>query len=187
MWIDYKRGSMTLNTKYSDLCQHLSIRVRVAFALSIAERVLPSLAENSQAFHAARKALDDCWQWENGDPIRAVQLYDRNDEELVLQGSIITDGEAGAAISAVTSAFYYTLWQAFGQDLTRGLVREGEVPMMGDVTEETVDDLCNSATQTSQCDDSWIASIARNLLEDFGSQTHEDLGPTVSPNYFKAK
>jgi hypothetical protein len=168
----------------SDLRQHVSIRVRVAFALAVAERVLPALAKNADGFKAARKALDDCWEWEERGTIRALQLYEDDDEALVLQGSLIKDNEASAAISTVTSAFYFTLWQAFQQDLEKGLVRAGEVPMMTEITEEILDEVCKSATQTSLCDDGWLSSVIGRLVRDFHSDNPYELGPTIPQNYF---
>jgi hypothetical protein len=169
-----------------DLREQVPIRVRVAFALAVAERVLPALSKNTDGFKAARKAVTDCWRWEEGEAIRALQLYENDDEALVLQGSLIVDGEAGAAISAVTSAFYFTLWHSFKQDLEKGLVRVGEVPMMTEVTEEVLDEVCKSATQTSLCDDDWIASVVAKLLRDFDSDNPDELGPTISRDYFAA-
>jgi hypothetical protein len=168
----------------SDLRDHVPIRVRVAFGLDVAERVLPALTKHLEGFEAARRALTACWRWEKGEPIRAVQLYDANDEALVLQGSFITDIEASAAISTVTSAFYFTLWQAFKQDLNRGLVKTGEVPMMSEVTEEVIENVCKSAVNTSYCDDSWIASVVGKLLQEFRTENPDELGPTISQDYF---
>src|SRR5262249_27245313 len=105
-------------------------------------------------------------------------------EALVLQGSLIKDKEACAAISTVTSAFYFTLWQAFKQDLNKGLVRAGEVPIMSEITEELLDEVCNSATQTSVYDDDWIGSIIGRLLRDFYCNNPNELGPTISREYF---
>lgn len=168
----------------NDLRQHVPIRVRVAFALAVAERVLPALPKNAEGLKAARKAIADCWRWEEGETIRALQLYEDDDEALVLQGSLIKDKEASAAISAVTSAFYFTLWQAFKQDLKKGLVRAGEVPMMTEITEEVLDEVCKSATQTSLCDDDWIASVVGKLLRNFHSDNPDELGPTIPRDAF---
>ncbi len=135
-----------MNAISSQLCQHVSARSRVGFVLAIAERVLPALAKNANAFRAAQEALGDGWRWEEGESQRALELYDRHVEALAVQGSMIKDKEASAAMSTATSAFFYMVWHAFAQDIASGLVREGDVPNdMADVTEEVIDEVCDYA------------------------------------------
>jgi hypothetical protein len=146
---------------------------------------MPALAKNPQALNAAQKALTDGWRWEQGENLRATQLYEDDDEALALQGSVITDGEASAAMNAATSAFYYMLWHAFRQDLTKELVREGEIPTMADVTEGVMEEVCDFARRTSLCDRRWIAALADRLSADFRTASPEELGPVVPREYFK--
>jgi hypothetical protein len=174
-----------MKVSYSDLILHLPIRPRVAFVLAIAERVLPALAKNGEAFKAARKAVTDAWRWEEGEKISAIQLYEEDDEALALQTCLIKDKEGSAAINAATSAFYYTLWRAFTLDLSRGQVREGEIPGMRDVTEEVIDEVCELATQTSLCDSDWILSLSERLASDFRTHNPEELGTSVPRQFFK--
>jgi hypothetical protein len=174
----------------TDVCSSLSsaipIRPRVAFVLAIAERVMGALAKNTEAFNAVQKALADGWRWERGESLRATQLYEDDVESLAVQGSLISDKEASAAMCAATSAFYYLLWHAFRQDLSRGLVSEGEVPNdMADVTEGVMEEVCAFATQTSLCDRQWIAALADRLSVDFRGASPEELGPVVPRQYFK--
>lgn len=173
------------------LCSNLSdtipVRPRVAFVLAIAERVAPALAENTNAFNAVGKALADGWRWEQGESIRAAQLYDDDVDFLAVQGSLPLNKEASAAMSAATSAFYCVMWHAFRQDLRAGLVSEGEVPNdIADVTEAVMNEVCNFATQTSFCDEHWIASLAERLSTDFRTAKPDELGPVVPRDYFNA-
>src|SRR5258708_37163833 len=110
----------------SDLSDKIPIRARVAFVLALAERVLPSLANNPAGFQAAQQALADAWRWEEGEDVRAAQLYENDVSALAVQGSLITNTEESAAMCAATSAFYYVLWHAFRQDINNGQVSEGE-------------------------------------------------------------
>lgn len=169
----------------ANLRNHLPIRPRVAFVLAVAERVLPALAKNPAAFNAARKALTDGWQWEERGIVNALRLYEDNDEALALQGSLIAETEASAALCTVTSAFYYLLWHAFGQDLSRGRAREGEIPGMTEVTEDVIDEVCNFATRTSLCDTQWIQSLAERLSAGFRTANPEELGSAVPRQYFQ--
>jgi hypothetical protein len=170
----------------SDLASTIPIRPRVAFVLAIAQRVEPALVKNIQALNAAQKALADGWRWEEGESLRAAHLYEDDVEALAIQGSLISDKEASAAMCATTSAFYYLLWHAFRQDLSIGVVSEGDVPNdMADVTEDVMEEVCDFATQTSLCDRLWITDIAKRLSSDFYTKNTEDLGPVVPRQYFK--
>src|SRR6266508_2957108 len=107
---------MTMRAVCSNLSNTVPIRPRVAFVLAIAERVMAALTKNTEAFNAVQKALADGWRWEQGESLRAALLYEDNVESLAVQGSLISDKEASAAMCAVTSAFYYLMWHAFRQD-----------------------------------------------------------------------
>lgn len=173
-----------------ELCSNLSntvpIRPRVAFVLAIAERVIAALAENVVAFNTVQKALADGWRWEQAEDVRAAQLYEDHVEALALQDSLISDDKASAAICAATSAFYYLMWHAFLQDLNRGMVSVGMIPNdIADVSENTMNYVCEFAAQTSMCDRSWITALADRLSADYRTPSPEELGPVVPREYFK--
>jgi hypothetical protein len=178
------RASLAMRYVCNNLNGTVPIRPRVAFVLAIAERVMPALTDNPEAFGAVQRALADGWRWEQGEDILAKQLYEDDEGDLALQGSLVRDGEASAAVQTATSAFYYTLWHAFYQDLSRGLVREGDVPLMTEVTEDVLAEVCDFATRTSLCDGHWITAIANRLSTDFHTDNPEELGPIVYHNYF---
>lgn len=175
-----------MNSQYSKLISTIPVRPRVAFTLAVAERVKPALEGNTEAFNAVQKALADSWRWEQGKDIKALQLYDNDDEALALQGCLVKDKEGSNALMTATSAFYFTLRHAYIIDLRKGLVQEGEVPCMTEVTEqELIDEACKCATQTSLCDSHWITTMVDRLLNDFQTKNPDELGPVVSPQYFK--
>jgi hypothetical protein len=177
---------MTMIVDCSELRQLVPIRPRVAFVLAVAERVLPALAKNAEAFNVAQQALANAWRWAEGQSISALQLYEDDAAALAVQGSLIKDKEASAAICAVTSAFYYFLWNAFRQQLKEGLVSEGAVPNdMAEVTEEVMEEVCDFAAQTSLCDTHWLTSLAKRLSTDFRAANPEELGPVVARQYVK--
>jgi hypothetical protein len=169
-----------------ELCQRVPVRPRVAFVLAVAERVLPALAGTRDAYAVAERALTDGWRWEQGQTIPALQLYKDDVAGLAIQGSLLSGHEASAAMCAATSAFYYTLWHAFRQDLDTGQVSEGEVPNdMAEVTEEVIDEVCDCAIRSSVCDRAWITSLAEHLSANFHATNPEDLGPSVPKEYFR--
>jgi hypothetical protein len=174
-----------MTTLSHELASLVAIRARVAFALGIAERVLPVLLKNADAFQAARAALDDGWRWEQGESLRASKLYESHIEALAVQGSLLSNVEESAAMCAVTSAFFYVLWHAFRQELSTSQVSEGDVPNdMADVTEEVIDEMCDFAARTSVCDRHWISALATRLSTDVRATNPDDLGPVVSREYF---
>lgn len=167
-----------------DLIEHAPVRARVAFVLAVATRVLPALEENGDAFNTAVKALADAWRWEEGETVSALQLYEDDDEALVLQGSLITEKEALAAIMAATSAFYYMLWHAYKLDLSLARVRRGEVPNMSEVSEEVIDQVCQYALQTTLCDEGWLNALRQQIVNDYRTNNPEDLGAAIPRQYF---
>jgi hypothetical protein len=161
---------------YSGLQNEVPIRARVAFVLTVAGRVIPALAKQTEAFSAARKALSDGWKWEEGEKVSARQLYDDNVEELAVQGSLTSD----PALGAVISAYYYVVWHAYRQDVTSGHLRQGQIYNdIAEVTEEVIDEVCDYAIRTSLCDTDWIDAIRQRLVSEFRTENPEELGPIV--------
>jgi hypothetical protein len=126
----------------TELRQLVPIRTRVAFILAVAEKALSALEEHGDALNAAAQALAYGWRWEEGETISSLQLYEKDDESLSLQGCLVKEKKALAALMAATSAFYYVLWHAHKLALNWGHVRRGEVPNMADVSEEVIDEVC---------------------------------------------
>lgn len=174
-----------MKSKFSDLRQRVPIRGRVAFVLAVAQKVLPALEHKQDALSAAAQALADGWRWEEGETISSLQLYEKDDEDLVLQGSLVKDEKALPAIMAATSAFYYMLWHAYKLDLNRGQVKRGEVPNMGEVSEEVIDEVCQYAMQSVLCEEDWITELTKRLIKDYGTDNPEELGAVVPRQYFE--
>lgn len=176
---------MSSENRYCKLEQSATIRARVALVLAIAQRVIPALTANAEAFKAAHRALIDAWQWEEGGAIPALQLYESDVDALAVQGSLVVGEEASAAMFAATSAFYYVLWQAFRQDLKTGRVREGDIPNdIAEITEDVIDEVCRFAAETSLCDSLWINSAMERVCADFPAGNANELGPVVHRQYF---
>jgi hypothetical protein len=167
---------------YADLQRKISIRPRVAFALAVAERVLPTLVHSKDAFDTAVKTLSDGWRWEEGRSISAEDLYRSNVEGLAVQGSLTSDPALGATISA----YYYLMWHAFQQDIRESKLPAGKVPNdIAEVSEEVLTEVCEYAAKTPHFDKTWMASTVSRLIEDFSSDTPDDLGPSVMRKYFR--
>ncbi len=174
-----------MKVKFSDLQQSVPIRTRVAFVLAVAEKALPALGNKQDALNASAQALADGWRWEEGETISSLQLYEKDDEDLVLQGSLVKEDKALAAIMAATSAFYYLLWHVYKLDLSKGQVKRGEVPNMGEVSEEVIDDVCKYAIQSTLCDEGWLNTLTKRLIKDYHTNTPEELGAIVPRHYFR--
>lgn len=171
---------------YSKMCQRLPIRARVALVLAVAERVMPVLASHAEASKAAERALAAAWRWEQGTDQPALRLYDDHIEPLAVQGSLLDDSKASAALYSVTSAFFYVLWHAFKLDLIRKHVRPNRVPNdIADITEEVIDEVCDYAIQTSLCDDDWIGTNCKRLNARFDTGKPDQLGEPVVPRFFE--
>jgi uncharacterized protein with von Willebrand factor type A (vWA) domain len=167
-----------------DMRQLVPIRSRVAFVLAVAGKALPALENHRDALDAVAQALADGWRWEEGETISSLQLYEKDDEALALQGCLVKEQAALGAIMAATSAFYYMLWNAYKLDLNRGQVRRGEVPNMGEVSEEVMDEVCQYATQSGLCDEKWVNAVAERLIRDYRTDKPEELGAVVPRQYF---
>jgi len=117
--------------------------------------------------------------------ISSLQLYEKDDEALTLQGCLVKEKKALGAIMAATSAFYYMLWHAYKLDLNRGHVRRGEIPNMGEVSEEVIDEVCQYAMQSTLCDEDWLNALTKRLVKDFRIDNPEELGAVVQRQYFR--
>jgi hypothetical protein len=151
----------------------------------VAQKALPALEGKQDALNASAQALADGWRWEEGETISSLQLYEKDDEDLVLQGSLVKDEKALGAIMAATSAFYYMLWHAYKLDLKRGKVKRGEVPNMGEVSEEVIEHVCQYAMQSALCDEDWLNALAKRLINDYRTNNSEELGAAVPRPYFE--
>jgi hypothetical protein len=174
-----------MKRKFSDLQQSVPIRTRVAFVLAVAEKALPALENKQDALNASAQALADGWRWEEGETISSLQLYEKDDEDLVFQGSLVKEDKALAAIMAATSAFYYMLWHAYKLDLKNGQVKRGEVPNIGEVSEEVIDDVCKYAMQSALCNADWLDELTKRLINGYRTDNPEELGAVVPRRYFR--
>jgi hypothetical protein len=174
-----------MKRNFSDLQECLPIRARVAFVLAAAQRSLLALEGKADASKACAQALRDGWRWQEGEGISSLELYERDDEDLVLQGSLVKEEKALQAIMAATSAFYYTLWHAYKVDLRSAKVMRGEIPNMGEMSEEVIDEVCQFAMRSGLCEEAWLSAIADRLIRDYGTEKPENLGTSILRRYFE--
>jgi len=170
-----------MNSTFVTTIAKTPVRIRVAFVLSIADRVLPALNGNNLAYGIANDALRDAWKWVEGGNLRAIQLYNNHIDYLACEGPEITDELESNSFLAVISAFYYVVWHAFQHDLVYHLVSEGDVPNdIAEVSENVIAEVCEFALQTKLCSADYLASKSSQLMNQFYTLNSNELGPLVS-------
>ena len=169
----------------SELQQHAPIRARVAFVLAVAEKVLPALEKDAGALNAAARPWLTGGDGKKGKRFRRFNFMIRTMRLWFFKAVWRRRRRTLAAIMAATSAFYYMLWHAYKLDISRGQVRRGEVPNMGEVSEEVVDEVCQYAMQSTLCEEDWLNALKQRLINDYSIDNPEDLGPVVSRQYFE--
>ena len=105
---------------FADLASQVAIRVRVAFALGLAERAMDVLTVDAELFSMARAGLDLAWDWERGmavSPDAIDEYIDGKDDDLnTFVGLNDHDVTLASAIIAVTFAIGYAANHAYLQE-----------------------------------------------------------------------
>jgi hypothetical protein len=163
--------------------QDCPIRTRVAFGLAVAENVIGALPQNSSSWAIARRCLDECWKWEEGEAIRARSIYDRFVEDLILTAKANSEGEL-ASIHASVAAIYYLLREAFAQEVVMGITDIGQVRNdMAEVSEGTIDETIGYARKSGLFDEEWVIALSRRLRRDYCGSDPRELGESVPRDY----
>jgi hypothetical protein len=157
----------------------VTIRARVAFALLLAERVLQRLPENSEAYGAVRKALDDGWAWLEGVRIPARQLY-WNLGPIDVEATNCEAEPLKAELCAILCALYYLTWHAYGVELEAAKDGEISVPStMAEITEDIIEEMVAYASANGSVDGSWVAVTIRRLLASYPTNDPEAVGEPI--------
>jgi len=160
------------------LIRHGSIRARVAFALAMGEKA-NTFSSNERVNVMAAAAIQECWRWVSGEPIRAETLYSLL-EQLTLAETEVTTEKDEATLFAVQTSVFYAVWQAFRAELASGMDIEGGVPNdMAEGSEDVLLQLVELVQELSNASDG-TDDLAEHLSQAFPPAHPEDLGAPIS-------
>lgn len=141
---------------------HMTIRGRAAFALTVADLVLPNIKGNPDATRRAYQALETAWRWVGGTPVTGDSLYQTLENEND-QGLLIDEYNAPQDVTSswvtITTAIAYVAWHAYRQ----AGVRHMPSPMY-QVDEDALDQLLQFALQAPSVTADRLAALAESVL-----------------------
>lgn len=136
---------------------------RVAFALGVAETVLPSIAGDPEGSLIAREALDLAWRWEEGEPISGDALAEYIDsptsKDLGSRELQYADPSMVSALIAITAAIAYAARKAY--EAAGSTVMPGPI---WEVTDDILKEAVNRATKINGYNTDHIRRIAEFVL-----------------------
>lgn len=170
------------------LLEKASIRARVAFALAIAYRTLPTLDEAPEGKSVALRIIDECWAWQNGESVSASTVYWDNMEDLAHQCAIAPNERVILGMDVVVTSIYYSLQYMFEDDVKNGVIGEGELTCeFFELGGEMIDDLCNKALKESATTLPWMQEMVCQLVKEFPLEGLNAMGRSVSKSFFGLK
>lgn len=162
-----------------DFICKITIRARVALYLAVAESVFAGIKTNDEGHAEARKALDKCWKWLEGEEIDGDTLYEclenEHDTGLLVFGSMAAGNPLKLSVwNTLATALMYVIWQAYEAEGEKYLPQTIE-----EVNETMIDDLLSCATESNQFNVSWFEELKQYLLEKYPTNEPTQLGKPI--------
>jgi hypothetical protein len=156
-----------------------TIRARVAFVLAIAEVVRVSIETHEIVAERIRSALDLAWRWEQSGDVSGNALSrtveSENDDNLGVDSCLAPDAQKSAWV-VITSALYYTSWQAY---MAAGN-RKGMSETVNEVDEDVIDQVVNYARLVPGFDVSLIERLAQYCVDHYQTADPSVMGEPVA-------
>lgn len=161
----------------ADVKTRCSIRGRVAFVLAIADQCTEPLRYNEEVFQLAASALQEAWNWQEGQTVTGDQLdyYLENDEEesLAVYGCDPPES-ASAAVMAITSAVAFVIWHAYKKDEITAVSST-----IHEVSESVIDDVVGFAIKSPGFEGAFVSCVADYLVKRCATSDSNELGAPV--------
>ena len=159
-----------------------TIRARVSFYLAIAEMIFKELKKNDEGYLYARKALDRCWDWLEGEDLTGDELceYLENMDDtglMVFSSEVQGDPIKEPVWIVIITSLMYTIWQAYQIKHEKYLPESIE-----SVDENAIDYLIDEANKCQSFNTQWIELLKSYLLKKFQTNDSNELGNPIQKN-----
>jgi hypothetical protein len=162
------------------LSKTITVRARAAFAVTMAEHVLPATEFHEYGHSLASNAIETMWRWRNGQAVNGSDVYecvgDNEDEDgLIFIVEAFPEGSvACSAFLAVISAILYAAWHAYRRDGQHAMPEA-----VCDVGEEDLEDLYSYAKQTPAFDVAFADRVADYLVRHHPLRGRDELDSAI--------
>ncbi|MEH7457394.1 hypothetical protein CON65_11450 [Bacillus pseudomycoides] len=140
--------------------------VKVAFILTIAEKIFQTIKKDDERYLAGRDALDKCWIWVESKGVSGDDLYELIDNADCTSIFEFAEDEEDLRIARLWSSLVdivaYTAWKAYIREKTKYLPQTLE-----GIKEEHLEIVIESAIETTFITKEEIQSMQQSLLSTF--------------------
>lgn len=158
---------------------NITVRARVAFYLTIAEKVFEEFDQTDEGYSYTREALDYCWYWLEGKTVtgQALHFYLENldDTGLMTLACNAKDNPVKEPIWCVLiTSLAYTVWHAY--------ISEGEKCLsetICEVDETIIDELIKFSGQCQSFNSNWLELLGNYLFTKYQTNDDAELGNPI--------
>jgi hypothetical protein len=132
----------------NNLIDNLHSEVKVAFVLTVAEKVFSVISTDDERYPEGREALDKCWLWAESHALTGDELYELIDNADFTGISEFAEEEEDLNIaklwSLLVDAVAYTSWEAYRKEKVKYLPQSLE-----GINSDSITTILSSAVETS--------------------------------------
>jgi hypothetical protein len=156
----------------------VTIRARAALYLAVTENLFGAINQEDKGYVQARKGLDLCWMWVEGEKVEADSVYEyltnEDDVDVLSTASATEDLIKSPAWDTTVTALYYVIWQIYQAEGERYLPAD-----VDEVNEEIIYDHLSNAKKSERFQENQFEYLKKYLLKHYPIEEINPLGKPI--------